>query len=71
MSAAASEFESQLWGWEALFEEIDSFLCSSRHQFRQCEEAYVHHTIERLEVFVLTLTRLKDHLEVNVGLTSK
>ena len=71
MSAAASESGSQLWGWEALFDEIDSFLLNSGHQFGQCEEAYAYHTIERLEVFVSTLTRLKNHLEVNVGLTSE
>ena len=27
--------------------------------------------LERLELFMLTLTRLKDHLEINVGLTSE
>ena len=71
MSEAASAPESRLWGWEALFEEIDSFLRSSGHRFGQCEETYAFHTLERLEVFMLTLTRLKDHLEINVGLTSE
>ena len=71
MSEAASVPESRLWGWEALFEEIDSFLRSSGHRFGQCEETYAFHTLERLEVFMLTVTRLKDHLEINVGLTSE
>ena len=67
MSAVTSESESQLWGWEALFEEIDSLLRNSGHQFGQCKEAFAYHTIERLEVFVLTLMRLKDHLKVDVS----
>ena len=71
MSEAVSAPESRLWGWEALFEEIDSFLRSSGHRFGQCEETYAFHTLERLEVFMLTLTRLKDHLEINVRLTSE
>ena len=71
MSEAASAPESRLWGWEALFEEIDSLVRSSGRQFGQCEENYAFHTLERLKVFMLTLTHLKDHLEINVGLTSE
>ena len=55
-------------GLGSTFEEIDFFLRNSGNQFGQCKEA---HTIERLEVLVSTLTCLKDHLEVNVGLTSE
>ena len=58
MSAKAFAPESQLWDWEALFEEVDySFLWSMQRNL------YAFHTLERLEVLVLTLTYLKDHLE--------
>ena len=68
MSSPSSNL--QIWGWEAFFEEIDSFILASGRQFGQCTESYAHHTLERLGVFVTTLTRLMDHIETNVGQVS-
>ena len=61
---------SHIQGWETLFGEIDSFVLASGHQIGQCTKSYAYHTLERLEVFVTTVTRLADHLETNVGQTS-
>ena len=46
---------SEIWGWEALFEEIDSFILISGRQLGQCSES---ETIIMLcaRVFVTTLT---------------
>jgi len=59
--------ESQLWGWEAFFQELDCFLRASGRQLGQCEESYASHVIERLEVFTISLTRLKEHLQHSHG----
>ena len=40
LQAASSQAESELWGWEAFFEEIDFFLCKSGRQFGSCSENY-------------------------------
>jgi len=63
LQAASSQAESELWGWEAFFEEIASFLRESGRQFGSCSENYANYSIERLEVCIITVTRLKEHLE--------
>ena len=61
--AAATSRESQLWGWEAFFDKIAVFLCESGRQFGNCSENYANYAIEMLEICIITVSRLKAHLE--------
>ena len=61
--AAATSRESQLWGWEAFFDKIAVFLRESGRQFGNCSENFANYAIERLEIFIITVSRLKAHLE--------
>ena len=49
---------SEIWSWEALFEEIDSFILSSGRQLGQCSESETIIMLIMLcaRVFVTTLT---------------
>lgn len=64
----ASSSESQLWGWETFFDKISSFLRESGQQFGNCSENYANYAVERLEICIITVTRLKEHLENGVAL---
>ena len=39
----------------------------SSSQFGHCEESYASYVIERLEIFILSLTRVREHLQHNLG----
>ena len=58
--------ESQIWGWEALFQEIESFLRSSGHQLGQCSVSSGVHTLERLELYISGLVHLNNLLDANI-----
>ena len=61
--AAATSRESQLLGWEAFFDKIAVFLYESGRQFGNCSENFANYAIERLEICIITVSRLKAHLE--------
>lgn len=58
--------ESQLWGWGTFFQELNSFLHATRRQFGHCADSYASYVIERLQIFILSLTHLKEHLQDNL-----
>ena len=60
--------ESQLWGWESFFYEITKFLRESGRQFGSCSENYANYAVERLEICIVNVSHLKDHLENGVSL---
>ena len=50
-------------GWEAFFDKIAVFLRESGRQFGNCSENFANYAIERLEICIITVSRLKAHLE--------
>ena len=58
-----SSEESQLWGWEAFFDELSAFLRELHRRYESCSEAYGSYAMERLEICISSVSRLKNHLE--------
>ena len=58
--------ESQIWGWEVLFLDIESFLRASGHQLGYCSVNYGTHTLERMELYMSSLVYLKNLLDDNI-----
>ena len=62
----AQQSEHELWGWQAFFDELSTFLRDSSRQLGNCSEGYVYYVEERLELCVQSVTLLKDHLQTQI-----
>ena len=51
-----------LWGWEAFFEEVDTFLGSASRQYGTANESFSEHVVERLQPCIINISTLQDHL---------
>lgn len=66
MASASTESEYELWGWEVFFEQLAVFFHESGKQFGKCSENYMHHALKRLEVCIMNVVCLQNHLEDNI-----
>jgi len=57
----------EVWGWETFFEEVGTFLRDAGRRFGNCTEEYAHYVVERLELCVQNISRLREHLEAHVS----
>ena len=66
---SSESVESQLWGWETFFDELCIFLCELRNyrQYESCSETYGSYALERLQISISSVSRLKNHLEDNLA----
>ena len=64
---SSESVESQLWGWETFFDELCIFLCELSRQYESCSETYGSYALERLQISISSVSRLKNHLEDNLA----
>lgn len=64
-SANETSSDNELWGWEEFFREIDKLLRDLDRNYELCTVDYASYAVQRLELVVSSVVRLKDHLETN------
>ena len=64
-SANETSSDNELWGWEEFFREIDKLLRDLDRHYELCTIDYASYAVQRLELAVSSVARLKDHLETN------
>ena len=64
-SANETYSDNELWGWEEFFREIDKLLRNLDRHYELCTIDYASYAVQRLELAVSSVARLKDHLETN------
>ena len=64
-NANETSSDNELWGWEKFFREIDKLLCDLDRHHELCTIDYATYAVQRLELAVSSVARLKDHLETN------
>ena len=64
---SSESVESQLWGWETFFDELCIFLRELSRQYESCSETYGSYALERLQISISSVSRLKNHLEGNLA----
>lgn len=60
------EPQHELWGWEALFQQLNSFLHDADRHFGNATVNYAQYVVDRLEVIVRTICHLKEHIQAEI-----
>ena len=56
--------DTELWGWETFFSELERFLESSgRRKFSTANDAYATYVLEYLEVCIISLNAIKSNFQ--------
>ena len=61
-----SRSQHELWGWETLFQELNSFLRDANRHLGNATVNYVQCVVDRLEITVRTISQLKEHMEAEM-----
>jgi len=59
--------ETELWGWESLFEQLTSVLRAAERQLGVCNKQYAQYVLERFERCTQTVAYLQSHMEDSVS----
>ena len=59
--------ETELWGWESLFEQLTAFLRAAERQLGVCNKQYAQYVLERFERCTQTVAYLQSHMEDSVS----
>ena len=57
------ESQHELWGWETLFQELQSFLRDADRHLGNSTVDYAQYAVERMEICVRSIFHLKEHIE--------
>ena len=57
--------EHELWGWRSFFDQITQFLNEAERHSGSANDTYALYVVERLEVCICNILRLKAHLSEN------
>ena len=57
------EPQHEVWGWETLFQELNSFLRDADRHLGTATLNYAHYVVDRLEVIIRTICHLKEHIQ--------
>ena len=61
-----SRSQHELWGWETLFQELNSFLRDADRHLGNATVNYAQYVVDRLEITVRTISQLKEHMEAEM-----
>ena len=64
-SANETSSDNKIWGWEEFFREIYKLLCDLDRHNALCTIDYASYAVQRFELAVSRVARLKDYLEMN------
>lgn len=63
--------QHELWGWEAFFDNLKSFIEDASRHLGNCTSRYAYYAAERMQMCVQFVSQLKDHIQDHMTLTSQ
>ena len=63
--------QHELWGWEAFFDNLKSFIEDADRHLGNCTSRYANYAAERMETCVQIVSQLKEHVQDHITSTSQ
>ena len=58
--------QHKLWGWEAFFDNLKSFIEDADRHLRNCTRRYTNYAAERMETCMQIVSQLKEHIQDHI-----